>query len=233
MVWGLNMPSSFGAYFPDGKYVGYSEKLEKYFREDMTEEGKAKSAYRDTKYVSRVVQKFSRGPSDLDNGVPLGPIAEHEWPDQYELSRPYSALGSLFMMNSQILAVETALRDIVERLEPGVHQFRQISVTTRKGAAVAKQYHTMVIGRFLDCFDPAASDEGSWEKEHGYESYWAFMNSSRYISGLAFSKVKMNNAHMWRERKVRSPEIYFSDALKSEFDRAGLRLPRHFRMKEV
>jgi hypothetical protein len=166
-------------------------------------------------------------------GVPIGPIAEHEWPDHYELSKRYSALGSLFMMNSGLLAVETALKDVVERLEPGVHQFRPIRVTTRKGAAVAKQYHTMVIGQFLDCFRPESSDEGSWEKAKTVDSYQVYINTKEYIAGLAFSKSAMDNAHLWRERRVTSPEIYFSDALKAEFDKAGLRLPRHFRMKEV
>jgi hypothetical protein len=234
MVWGLNMPSSFGAYFPDGDYVGYEEKLEKYFDEEMSPEERTNFKNRAISYQYYVSQKFTRMPGRvLDDGVPIGPVAEHEWPDHYELTKRYSALGSLFEMNNQLLAVETALRDIVESFEPGIHQFRPIRVTSHKGAAVSKQYHTMVIGQFLDCFDPAASDEGSWEKEDGYESYRAYMNGSRYISGLAFSRTAINNAHLWRERKVKSPEIYFSDALKAEFDKAGLRLPRHFRMKEV
>jgi hypothetical protein len=91
----------------------------------------------------------------------------------------------------------------------------------------------MVIGQFLDCFNPAASDEGSWRKEDGYESYRAYMNENRYISGLAFSRGAIGDAHLWRERKVKSPEIYLSDRLKSACTEAGLRLPRSYRMKEV
>ncbi len=234
MVWGLNMPNGYGAYSPEGQYVGYDEKLEKYFDEVMSPEERVDFRNGATSYQFHVSRKFIAMPGSVEGeGRTIGPIAEHEWPDQYELSKPYSGLGSLFEMNDRLLAVETALKDVVERLEPGVHQFRPIRVTTRKGAAVAKQYHTMVIGQFLDCFRPESSDEGSWEKAKTVDSYQVYINTKEYIAGLAFSKSAMDNAHLWRERRVTSPEIYFSDALKAEFDKAGLRLPRHFRMKEV
>ncbi|WP_454607829.1 imm11 family protein [Labrenzia sp. MBR-25] len=230
------MPSGFGAYFPDGDYVGYRERLTKYFDEEMPAEEKAKFGEdKDIGYVSHVVQNFTYEPGTAHgDNIPCRLVAEYEWPEEYELVKTYKALGSLFEMNGQLLAVEPAFKDVVERLEPGIHHFRPLRVTTRKREAYPKRYYTMVISKFLDCFDPASSAEGSWEKpSEDYDSYRVYIDTKKYMEGLAFSRSAIGNAHLWRERRLYSPQIYFSDALKAAFDRAGLRLPRHYRMKEV
>ncbi|MCV0429715.1 MAG: hypothetical protein K5905_30115 [Roseibium sp.] len=235
MVWGLNMPSGFGNYLPDGDFAGYGDRLKKYFVEEMPEEQKAKFGDgAGSKYRYHVSQKFTEEPgSVLGDGIPVGQISEHEWPNKFELHKSYAALGSLFQMPNRLLAVETAFKDVVERVEPGIHQFRPLSVTTRIGKVFPKQYYTLVIGQFLDSFDPIASDEGTWEKAKNSDSYLVYINSKKYIAGLAFSRSAIGGAQLWRERKLYSPEIYFSDTLKAELEKAGLRLPQHFQMKEL
>ncbi|WP_454608483.1 imm11 family protein [Labrenzia sp. MBR-25] len=236
MVWGLKLSSGFGDYFPDGDFVGYSERLKDFFENEMPPEEQAKyGEFRGAGYVGHVVDNFryESGTAHGD-GNPFRPVAEHEWPEKYELYKTYKTLGSLFMMNSRLLAVDTDFKNAVERLEPGVHEFRSIEVVTHKGQAFPKQYHTMLIGRFLSSFDPGKSDEESWRKpSENHEYYLVRRDTKQCMSGLAFSRSAMDGAHLWRERHLSKPEIFFSDALKAEFDKSNLRLPKNSQMKEV
>jgi len=236
MVWGLKLPSGFGDYFPDAEYVGYSERLKDYFENEMQPEEQAKyGEFRGAGYVGHVVENFKYEPGTVHGEkCPYRPVAEHEWPEKYELYKTYKTLGSLFMMNSRLLAVDSDFKNAVERLEPGVHAFRPIEVVTRKGQAYPAQYYTMLIGQFLDSFKADESTEGSWRKpSEEYEQYFVFSDAKKYMSGLAFSKSAIDGAHLWRERHLSKPEIFFSDALKAEFDKSNLRLPKHCQMKEV
>lgn len=236
MVWGLKLPSGFGDYFPDADFVGYTERLKAFFEEEMPPEEQAKyGEFRGAGYVAHVVGNFKNehGTAHGDDN-PFRPVAEHEWPEKYGLYKAYKTLGSLFMMNSQLLAVDRDFKNAVERLEPGVHAFRPLDVLTRKGEPYPGQYYTMLIRRFLDSFDPEKSVEGSWEKpSEKHEQYFVFRNTKESFSGLAFSRSLTDGAHLWRERKLRHPQIFFSDALKVEIDLARLRLPKHFRMRDV
>ncbi|TYC65212.1 hypothetical protein FMN63_22595 [Stappia sp. BW2] len=236
MVWGLKLPSGFGDYFPDADFVGYDERLKAYFENEMSPKEKAQyGEFLGAGYVAHVVGNFKYEPGTVHgDSTPFRPVADHEWPEKYELFKTYRTLGSLFMMNSQLLAVDADFKDAVERLDPGVHEFRPIEVIMRKGQAYPKQYYTMLIGRYLDSFAPQKSTEGSWEKPSElHEYYLVSHNTKKYMSGLAFSKCTINDAHLWRERRLSRPEILFSDALKAEFDKANLRLPKHVQMKEV
>jgi hypothetical protein len=240
MVWGLKMPSGFGDYFPEpgAGHVGWRESLTKYFNEAMPAEEKAllldQPGSAVGSYVYFVSTKFYGEPGRSWGGrPPITPVAEHEWPMWYETKKRYSTIGSLWEMSGQIPAVEEALKDVIERLEPGVHHFHPITVTTRKGDIYPKRYYTMVIGQFLDSFEPAKSAEGSWSKEKDYDSYTAYIDDKKCIEGLALSSASFGSAHLWRERRLRSPDIFLSDILKAEIDKAGLRIPRHYRMKEV
>jgi hypothetical protein len=236
MVWGLKLPSGFGDYFPDADFVGYSERLKAYFENEMSPDEKAQyGEFLGAGYVAHVVENFNNEPGTAHgDSPPFRPVADHEWPEKYELFKTYKTLGSLFMMNDRLLAVDADFKDAVERLDSGFHEFRPIEVIMRKGQAYPKQYYTMLIGRFLNSFDPAKSVEGSWRKpSEKYEQYFVFDSTKKYMSGLAFSKRSIGDAHLWRERRLPHPEILFSDALKAEFDKANLRLPKHVQMKEV
>jgi hypothetical protein len=224
MVWALRMPGGFGDYFPEADFVGWEDWTKSFSK--TVESGT---------YAYLLADKFNCeiGAAISPNHPIISPIAEHEWPTWYETRKRYPTLGSLFEMSGRILAVEEALKDVIERIEPGIHLFHPIAMTTRKGDVYPKRYYTMVIGQFLDSFDPAKSTAGSWSKEKGYDSYMAFINAKESIEGLALSRSSFGSAHLWRERRLRSPEFFLSDTLHNEIIKAGLRIPRHYRMKEV
>ncbi|MDW4550293.1 hypothetical protein R5H32_13095 [Defluviimonas sp. D31] len=89
----------------------------------MTEAEKARFGTRPIDYISRVTWKFS---SEI--GVPMGsnppltPIEPHEWPTEFRTDKTYRNLGS-FISLAGIMAVTTPMKDLLERIDPGMHQF--------------------------------------------------------------------------------------------------------------
>lgn len=234
MVWVLIDPSGFGDFFPEGDYVGWTERLVEHAETTMSPQKKAEYFNFPASYVHEVAEKFVREVGTQAGDAPIvKPLEPHEQPEWFETVKPYSNLGSLIGLNDRLLAVEEALKDIIERLEPGVHMFWPITITMPKGRVYPKPYYGMVIGRFLDSFVPEMSVEGSYEKSRGYDSYSAFIPTKKYVSGLAFSRVKIGNACLWRERRLYYPDICFSDRLHAEITKAGLRIPKHIRAREI
>jgi hypothetical protein len=238
MVWGLSMPSSFGDFFPHGGYVGWDEERTRYFNEKMTSEQKALfgngAGIQEIMYHNFVAAKFKNeyGSNKLGGLPPITPIEAHESPKWFETKKSYSSLGSLIILASGLWAVDETLKDIIERFEPGVHHFFPLQITMPKKQAYPKRYYIMAIGQYLDSFSPEKSNERSWrDRTMGY--YTAFDETKKYLAGLAFSKSVFGKAHLWRERHLISPEIIFSDELQAEIAKAGLRLPKHYQMKEM
>lgn len=237
MVWGLSMPGSFGDFFPHGDYVGWDEERTRYFNEEMTSEQKALFGngvgIQEIMYHNFVAAKFKNeyGSNKLGGLPPITPIEAHEAPKWFETKKRHSSLGSLIILNSCLWAVEETLKDIIERLEPGVHHFFPLQITMPKKQAYPKRYYIMAIGQYLDSFSPEKSNEGSWRPDD--PRHYFSNHTKKQIMGLAFSKDVFGKVHLWRERFLHSPEIIFSNELQAEIAKAGLRLPKHYQMKAV
>ena len=242
MVWGLVLSSELGDYFPQGEYVGWDEKLRAYWESGMPAEVKAhfveESARERTyahagTYYSYVAKKFKSDHSRKFGGIPpLTPIEGHEWPEEFSTIFNIKSLGSLFTLSGQMLVIDAALKSIVERVEPGVHEFSPIRITRMSGGHYPNTYFVMVIRQFRESFSPEQSAVGVWEqKPAGY--FDMTQGNKKSMSGFAMSKAAIGGAHLWKERKVYAPEVYFSDTLEAEIDKVGLRLPKRFRLKEV
>jgi hypothetical protein len=232
MVWALIEPGSFGEFFPGGDFVGDEAQLKAYF-DQLPKDIQATFGGRTASYQSFVAYKFTQEVGmKFGDKPPLTPLQPHEKPGWFETEKRYSSLGSIIKTTNQLLAVDEALKNIVERLEPSVHDFWPMQITMPKGEAYPKKYYGMVVGQFRDSFFPENSSDGSWEKS-GEHNYRVSMENKEQVSKLAFSKAAINGAHLWRERKLRRPNIWFSDSLQSEIAKAGLRLPKHYRAQEV
>ncbi|MCP4082583.1 MAG: hypothetical protein GY743_20320 [Planctomycetaceae bacterium] len=169
-----------------------------------------------------------------------GPIKPHEWPDEWQAEKTYNNLGSLVKLAGGPIVVDEALKNLIERLEPGVHQFSPIKITMPKGQEYPKQYYAFVISQFRDSFSPEDSDEGSWRDE-SFDAYWGeriaqyYVNipQKKYFEGLAMRREVFGSSHIWRESKLQTPEIFLSDTLNAEIINAGLRVPKTFQLKEA
>ncbi len=245
MVWGMSLPSSFGEFWPDGEFEldrkskesGWGDRLSAYYRTQMPEEKKA--LFGDGRgngpgnYSYYVSEKLKR---ELGKGLspdmpPFSPVEAHEPPRTFDTIKTYASLGSLIELNDRLIAVDDVLKTIIERLEPGVHGFFTLQVTIPSDKTFRKAYHTIVINQYIDSFSSAKSDPLSWEREGDY--YCRHEERKADMAGLAFSKVIFGGAHLWRERRFYSRLISFSDELRAAIVQAELRIPKHYRMREV
>ncbi len=231
MVWGMALPGRFGEFFPDGDYVGWDEALAQYFDNQMPAEQKALfDRPTHQSYARHVAEKFTSEPGLKRLGFPpFGPIAAHETPKAFEAEKKYASLGSLIKLTDRILAVDGLLKDIIERLEPGVHHFSPIEIVMPKKVVYPKQYFVMAIGNYLDSFAPEQSDPDSWT--HQLHEYCSIDEGK--LSGLALSRQAFGRAQLWREHRITSELVCFSDQLMSEITSAGLRLPKHYKLKGI
>lgn len=239
MVWGMGLPGSFGAFFPSGDYVGWSDDLDKYFKNEMPTEQKALFVEDGRFYSSYAMSKFIHDPGEqMRDYPPFTPIEPHEPPKRFELEKQYKSLGSLIETMNCILAVDESLKDIIERFEPGVHQFfpLEISMPFRENYQTyfenyPKRFFILAIGQYIDSFSTEQSDPDSWKEI--WPDHFQYNDDKQSMSGLALSKQTFGTAHLWRERRMLLPLICFSDTLMAEIKKAGLRLPKHYRVKEI
>ena len=229
MVWGLKLQPVFNEFFPGGDYIGYKECLDANFEAHANSEEKLGGV---TKYRYRVTEKFhcELGIPRPD-GPPLSPIKPHEWPTVFKLRKTRARIGSLIKMKDRIYAVDNTLKSIIERLEPGVHQFNPIRILMPKDVEYPVPYHVMVVGRWLDSFRPDESDPGCLRFANGGYSVW--LDKKQSYAGIAMAASVIGNAHLWREQNLYGTEFFLSHTLQAEIAKAGLRVPKHFRMKSV
>lgn len=251
MVWGVRLPSEFNEFFPRGELRGYREALAAHYSAEqrpgltprhpvefvftsdrpVQADGRPYTTFVD--YKSDVSQKFH---SEIGVARPhepaLLPIQPHEWPTEYVFEKQYKKPASLIKLPNRIYAVEEKLRDVIERLEPGVHQFHPIQMELPKGVEHPIRFHIMVVGRWLNSFSLAQSDKrGLRDIDSG--SPWVFPDTKENYAGVAMVESAIDGAHIWRERALRDADFFISDKLKEEITKIGLRLPPNYKMKSV
>jgi len=232
MTWGMFEPSGDGDFWPYGKYIDWDAKLEHHFNNVMSEAERQVHDNSQASYNLFVSDKFTN-----EIGVPrkwdptLTPLAEHEQPSGYQTRRTYKTLGSLIKLDNRQIAVDQPFKDIIEKLEPGVHQFWPFKILMPKGKEYPVPYYGIVIGTFLDAFRPDQSDEGSWDERSG--RYTSTNGTKSDVAGLAMSRKAIGAAHLWRERHLTHPDFYLSDDLQAKIKQVGLRVTKHHKMKDV
>ena len=84
-----------------------------------------------------------------------------------------------------------------------------------KGVEFPKSFYAMVVGQFLDSFRPNASDPEFYKEVSSGSLY----SGKKYdkkdcLSGLVMAREAFDGAHLWRERRLYSPNIFLSDELQ-------------------
>jgi hypothetical protein len=194
-------------------------------------------------YVNRTAMKFHREPGTRYNrsSDPFGPVEEQEWPTVYKTeltNKRFGTLKSLLDMGGRgtELVVDAALREIIERIDPDIHQFRSVRITTKHDEDFPGQYFVMIIGRFIDSFSPEQSNPEHFKGEfdpandrHQYSSLFATISPSSF----AFSRAAFGSAHLWRERCLWTPNVLVSNELRDAIKAAGLKTPTLYEATEV
>jgi hypothetical protein len=238
MVWGMRLPDNFGVFWPSGEFeydpkkkdTGWYDRLERHYLAQAPEEqlrlydhrflndGESNVEWGAGHYRTYVSSKFrcEFGTKDpLLHQLPVNRIELHEPPITFDTDKPYASLGSMIKLNDRIVAVDDVIKQIIERLEPGHHQFYPLEITMPNTRRFPGSYYTLVIGQWFSSYLPERSD-----------------TSKKNFAGLFFSKEAFGNAHFWKDRGT--PALtYFSDELRSEIEKAGLRIPKLYKLKEV
>jgi hypothetical protein len=252
MVWGMSLPGNFGEFWPDGDFeydtktreTGWFRRLTAYYEEQTPEEQKRLFDFKGDpsdaarRYGTFPAYKFNAEPGSVAKNTPhpaYGPVESHEIPRSWDTFKSHKMLGALIKTSSKILAVNAQLKDIIERLEPGVHGFYPFPIRMPKGQVYPDQYYILRIGQYFDAFSREDSWEGSVEDSANVPGLLHLNCSKKAITGLAFRKNVFRVAHLWRDRQLGFGEelTCFSDELIAEIEQAGLRIPKHYKMKEV
>jgi len=235
MTWGIYETSSFGSYLLDGEIEGHVEALKKYYDEVMTDaerEPFEKHGGRHLAYKYHVTDKLTREPGYSKEGYPpTGPVLSHEAPPVFRLAKkPAKGLSALVMAG--YYAVSGTLKDKIEALEPGVHEFWPLRILLPRGEEWPEQFYTIRFGRYLDSFRPDESDEGSWYSNDG-KNFTVDLPKKEKFAGLAMSKSAIGSAHLWKERAFAIPEICMSYEMRAAFVEAGFMGSKLFKLRDV
>lgn len=222
MAWGMYLPNNFGQFFPDGDYVGWHETLEHHYNTEMSDAEKEAMGMQESILHSKFSDKFTKD---------LGPLKDFECPDHFRADHKLKVLGSLVKLTSRLVCVDEQFKRIIEEFEPDIHQFWPIKISMYGNVTYPGTYFGLRIGRFLNAFCPNESDPNCFEEFNN--RYYGLGPTKKYMSGLVFSQQAMSGAHLWREQGISGPDLFLSDALHERSMDMGLRLPRHFRLKEI
>lgn len=112
-------------------------------------------------------------------------------------------------MSRGIIHVSDAFKDIVEHLEPGVHQFFPIEAIYKDGSFARQMYFFNICHR-LDAVDRERATvqmrKIAWDSLTGE---------------FAFSLDKIGGAHAWIDKRI-NPGRFLSNAVVTEIKKAGL-----------
>lgn len=217
MVWGLRMPSTFGMFSPSGELVGRDQQLEKHFNEELTESERQTFHNRFVSYRRSVSDKFTKN---------LGPLLPHEQPTELRTDRRFKVIAALIELPNRLLAVDQDLKELIEELEPDVHQFWKIRITNKSGQEYERNFYGMIVRQFLDAFLEQGSSVDAWRMDSG----WPWIQKEKY-GEIRISEEVVSDAHLWRDSRLYGLDIYVSDQLHEKICERGLKVPKQHEMK--
>jgi hypothetical protein len=224
MVYGFDTDSTFGNFLPDAEMPGYWEYLEQQFKE-MSAKGVATHEF------------FTQFEEDFSRECLYGthPIDEVLMPKNFVLAKPYQALGD-FITLGMGYAVTARFRDLIEKLEPGRHQFIPIKITLRSGKDYPVEYFTFRVLSQLDAFDKNKSDPTCWKKS--VQILKIAQPKEENARGIALSRNVIADHHIWRgfvsaETGISGFKFYVSDKLKTAIAEAKFKMMPFYQLKEV
>ena len=230
MAYAMVDPEGFGALFPHGEYVGRDEQAEAYYlanasAQQLAElEGMDEAQYR---YETVVNTRYATSRKFVYDEGPVEPELQ---PRVFQIKRGGKNLASMMQVNSQLLVVDGELRGIIERFEPDIHQFWPIEIRRpgrrgQPGERTKRDFHALVIRQFRDSLIEEKSD--LLDRGEAGRIRFARDTTKPGLKRIALSAEAIGGAHLWREKVLKDPNIFVSDALQAAIAEAGLRVFRH------
>lgn len=121
--------------------------------------------------------------------------------------------------NNSVMLVSSRFRDIVEKFEPGVHQFVSVDMYSSKTATEPfDQFYWFVVCTLIDSLDPERAtlswkgdyqDRGSDGLRYGL---WSFDASASPPQRAVYSLHAIGSRHLWRDPYWGRDVVHCSDA---------------------
>jgi hypothetical protein len=151
------------------------------------------------------------------------PIPPEVAPRTAILQSSHKTFGALTLV-SGVYGVTEPLRDAIEGLEPGVHQFFPITLRRKSGEEIEGPYFLLNVLQLIDCI--------IWEQSNAYLLPSGIWSKGKGDPRYALRRDAVRGRHLWLH-----PHPYFrdfiSDALKSVFDALGVKALVYHEAPEV
>ncbi|MEL6540064.1 MAG: DUF1629 domain-containing protein [Pseudomonadota bacterium] len=168
-------------------------------------------------YKERVEYRRKHGfnPTGIHAGGPE--IEDRFWPQTGHFIKKVGELPRILGVCGFYL-VPKVWREVIERFEPGVHQFKHVPLFYKDGSPVEEEFHAINIRQaYHDIVDLEKSTAP--KKNHPTRDY-IFLTS--FLAGqLYFKKSQMKNFHLWFPREILVYKIAMSNDLYAAIAETG------------
>ena len=153
-----------------------------------------------------------------------GRVDPSEVPDTVELLEQRDPLPDAFTVMDGLLLVTGEVKEVIEGLDPGRHQFVPVRVTDKDGTPIEKDWHVLLITHRQDALITERSDVRSSDP---------FGRGGTFLLAIggpvALDLGKLDQSHLWRERRLQGGRtLFMSGKLQAALAERGLRfLPQH------
>jgi hypothetical protein len=129
-----------------------------------------------------------------------------------------------------IKSVSTRLRDLIEEIEPGVHQFESVKYINKRKEVIEDRWCWVICNR-LDSMDRKRT---RWVLEYGPTGIGVWCPMSAVRPHKVFCPEAIGNAKFWYDKHI-STGVYMSDDAKEHIEAAkmtGFRFGRQYTSPE-
>lgn len=173
-------------------------------------------------------------------------LTPDEVPPRLTLEKRRKSIPGGFQTANGLIIVNGQVHDILERLDPGVHQFLPVELCFKNGDRPEGQYFVINITVKQDSIvaappgvDPSdkfiviRDDAGNFKGLENVGKDWDSLLIRTHKKKVTLQKSALSGVNLWREKRVSGLELFVSDAFFDAMKEQGLKFYKNFRAKEV
>lgn len=134
-------------------------------------------------------------------------------------------LRDAFWVVNGLPLVSDPLRDLIERFDPGIHDFFPVELELPAGREPETGYSVLILRAQKDTFIPELSHHGG-DRYNG--RMFQLITTSPKKRKVSFTPACLKGAHIWREKRL-SGEVFLSDELEAAMRLEGIRFYKTWR----
>lgn len=112
-------------------------------------------------------------------------------------------------------------KDLVEELEPGIHEFINFEILMQNGEPVEGGYFHFNVLQVLDAIIPEKSTIEYGMSALGKETW--IITEPTVSEKFTFDQSVINGKHLWWDTKMGIRQVYCSDTFQNEFQNRGMK----------